>query len=102
MDIQTSIFDRVTATASFSIPTKPATQKQWAAQEKAVYEAMRHGGWMTKPAIAFHSGVKEHPISARLSDLKKRGILHERRKAKDGEVYEYRLLAAGRAADDPR
>jgi hypothetical protein len=29
---------------------------------------------MTKAAIAFHSGATEHAVSARLSDLAKKGI----------------------------
>jgi predicted transcriptional regulator len=68
-------------------PTFKPNQKQ----VKAVYDAMKHGRWMTKGEVAFHSGASEHAVSARLSDLKKLGILSAKRKAKDGGLYEYRL-----------
>lgn len=75
-------------------PPEPGIDvSQWAKQVRAVYEAMKHGRWMTKPEIAFHSGATEHAVSARLSDLNKKGFPHEKRRAGKGLV-EYRLAPA--------
>lgn len=70
-------------------PTFKPSQKQL----RAVYEAMKHGRWMTLAEIAFHARAPEASASARIRDLDREfGIPHERRKAKDGGLYQYRLI----------
>jgi predicted transcriptional regulator len=98
---QLTIFDRPVETPSFSAqvaaqnaaecPREPQF-KPSAKSIRAVFNAMKHGRWMTKAEIAYHSGATEHAVSARLSDLKKQGIRSEKRKANDGSLYEYRLI----------
>lgn len=60
-------------------------------QMKAVYEAMRHCGWMTLAEVAFHAHCPEASASARIRDLSNlQSIPHELRRSGNG-LPQYRL-----------
>lgn len=66
---------------------------QWSAQLKAVYQVMRDGRWRSLAEIAFQAKAPEASASARIRDLANlKGIPHERRKAREGKLYEYRII----------
>lgn len=65
------------------------------AQTKAVYLAIRDGGWYTLRQIADYVGAPEASVSARLRDLRKAkfgGFVVERKRWSGG-TYRYRLAS---------
>lgn len=69
-------------------------------QQRAVYEAVRSGQWMTLREIAHVTGFPEASISARLRDFRKKkfgGHIVERRRRTAG-TWEYRLQWNGGGA----
>ena len=65
---------------------------QWTGQLKRVFQVMKNGNWMTLGEVSFHARAPEASVSARIRDLKKRGIPHEKRRQGSG-LYEYRLVS---------
>lgn len=55
-------------------------------------------GWLTLAEIAERTGHPEPSISARLRDLRKRGLIVDRQRRKDG-LYEYRVRKVVRFCD---
>ncbi|MFL5328687.1 MAG: hypothetical protein ACJ8C4_07205 [Gemmataceae bacterium] len=49
---------------------------------------------MSLAKIAFHNGYLESSVSARTTDLRKNGIVVEKRKASDEKLFEYRSRQA--------
>ncbi len=101
---QSASFSQVVAqqNPSEDSPEPGIDTAKWGRQLRAVYEAMRHGGWMTLAEVAFHARCPEASASARIRELAKKGHLHEKRRAKDGGLFEYRLLPATAACASPR
>ncbi len=72
---------------------EPFDFRKMAKQLKAVYGVMKDGRWRTLAEIAFHAGAPEASVSARIRDLERlNGIVHMKRKAKQGSLFEYRLI----------
>ena len=85
-------------------PEEPKTA-QYAGQLLKVYTVMRDGKWRTLAQIAFEAKAPEASVSARIRDLaNEKGIPHEKRKAREGSLYEYRLLISseGTSGDEPQ
>jgi hypothetical protein len=76
------------------VPSDQLNTSKWGDQVRAVYEVMRDGRWRTLAEIAFHAKAPEASASARIRDLKRKGIDHEKRKASGGSLYEYRHFAS--------
>ena len=69
-------------------PSFKPSQKQL----RAVWDAMKHGRWVSLAEIAFASRQPEASCSARIRQLSKDyGIPHQKRQAKDGGLWEYCL-----------
>jgi RIO-like serine/threonine protein kinase len=93
--IQISFSERAQALAEATIDVS-----QWMPALKKVYEVMRSGRWMTLAEIAFQSGYPEASVSARVRDLHNlKGIAYQKRKAKEGCLYEYRLIVSKALSD---
>lgn len=84
---QLSFSDIISQQNRLECPSFKPSQKS----VKAVWDLLKTGRWYTKPEIHYHTGVTEHAVSARLSDLKRLGFPSEKRKADNG-LYRYRLL----------
>lgn len=90
-----SLFDlpAFSATIMRLNPPEPGIDtSQWGDQLKAVYDVMKDGRWRSLAELAYASGHPEASVSARLRDLRKKGHLVNRRKAKEGKLYEYQVL----------
>lgn len=72
-------------------------------QQQAVYEAMKHGAWMTLREISDATGAPEASVSARIRDFRKPEMSHlaltvesQRRDDVRRGLWEYRLRLARR------
>lgn len=65
-------------------------------QRERVQAAMKAGEWYTLKDLEYQTGYAVQSISARLRDLRKPangGLRIERRKIKDTNEFEYRMVA---------
>jgi Helix-turn-helix domain len=95
--VQTSLDELIANPAVYSTliqqqnPAPAAPARPFAKQLHTVHEAMKNGRWMTLAEIDFYAGCPE--ASARIRELSRKGIQHEKRRAKNGGLFEYRLIA---------
>lgn len=102
---QISIDDMISASGSFSnhaakanamdAPPEPVVDPtaKWGRQLEAVYEAIRHGGWMTLGEVAHFADCPEASGAARIRELdRKKGMPHQKRREGNGLV-QYRLAS---------
>jgi hypothetical protein len=63
------------------------------AQQRKVYDLMQDGAWRTLYEIACKTGAPEASASARLRDLRRAGLVVERRRmASMPGLWEYRVV----------
>jgi hypothetical protein len=88
-----SFSDIVRAANEADCPPEKLDTSQWGSQLKSVYEVTKDGRWRSLAEIAFHAKAPEASVSARLRDLRRKGLDVQKRKAREGGLYEYRLIA---------